>query len=159
LSVVRKTFLVLASGFFCLLTCAAEFGGRGAWAAEVPKTAKELEILEPRVPNDRLAKAKALKNPLAINAGAVARGGSVYKGKGTCALCHGARGRGDGDMWSMFDPPPRNFQHAAWQSARTDGEIFWAIKYGTDMGMPHFEGLLSEEEMWALVAYVRSLGK
>lgn len=150
---VRKTFLVLASGFFYLLTYP------GAWAAEKTMTPRELEILQPRVPQNLLAKARALKSPLAINAGAVARGGSIYKARGTCVVCHGAGGTGDGNMGAMFDPPPRNFRHAAWQSARTDGEIFWAIKYGTDEGMPHFEGLLSEEDIWALVAYVRSLGK
>ncbi|MBI3580882.1 MAG: c-type cytochrome [Nitrospinae bacterium] len=156
---VRRAFIGLAAGFFSLLTCAVAPGGGSAWAADKAVAARELEILQPRVPQNRLAKAKALKNPLTINAEAVARGGSIYKARGTCVVCHGARGRGDGDMGAMFDPPPRDFKHAAWQSARTDGEIFWAIKYGTEEGMPRFEGKLSDEEMWGLVAYLRSLGK
>lgn len=156
---VRSGVLILAWVFLCAPACSAPPQGGGSAKAETAKTARELEIVEPRISPDLLPKAKALKNPVATDSDAAARGGSIYKGRGTCVLCHGARGTGDGDMSSMFNPPPRNFKEKIWQSARTDGEIFWAIKYGTEEGMPRFEGKLSDEEMWALVTYVRSLGK
>ncbi len=156
---VRSWILILASVFLFAPACSAPPEGGGSATAEKAKTARELEIVEPRISPDLLAKAKALKNPVASDSDAAARGGSVYKGKGTCVLCHGARGTGDGDMSSMFNPPPRNFKEKIWQSARTDGEIFWAIKYGTKEGMPNFDRSLTEGDIWSLVAYVRSLGK
>jgi hypothetical protein len=47
------------------------------------------------------------------------------------------------------------------QKEREDGELFWIIKYGSPgtgmaASIPH---MLSEEEGWKLVAYVRTFCK
>lgn len=118
-------------------------------------------VLKPRVPSDQMNNVKARKNPLPDDGKTLAAGKAIFFGKGTCVGCHGAEGKGNGELAESFIPPPRDFTDSdyAWQDARTDGEIFWAISNGTEMGMMGFEGILEEEEIWSLVRYVRSFKK
>jgi mono/diheme cytochrome c family protein len=113
----------------------------------------------PKVPADQLEGVKAMKNPAKTDAKSLEKGKELFMGKGTCASCHGPQGKGDGELSMNFNPPPRNFtgQKNAWQAARTDGEIYWVITNGTDQGMVPFAGMLSDEEIWSLVGYIRSL--
>ena len=120
------------------------------------------QVLEPRVPADKLAAVKVLKNTTPNSEKSVLKGKTIYNGKGTCVNCHGKEGKGDGPLAGSFDPRPRDFYDAddiGWQKVRTDGEIFWAISKGTEKGMIAFEDMLSEEEIWAVVNYIRELGK
>ncbi len=122
--------------------------------------------IEDRVPEARSEQAKALQAPFGDTrtaaADVVAAGKDLYDGKGQCALCHGANGKGDGPASLMqANHPPRNFTDCAFQKERHDGELFWVIKYGspgTSMPalIPH---ILSEEEGWKLVAYLRTFCK
>jgi len=119
------------------------------------------QVLRPRFPEDQIAKAKGMKNPLPADA-ALALGKRVYETKGTCVSCHGAGGKGDGELAESLTPPPRDFCDTSgfgWQEARSDGEIFMAIGKGTELGMIAFEDMLEEDEIWALVSYVRSFKK
>lgn len=89
----------------------------------------------------------------------VAVGKALYEGKGRCYLCHGVSGKGDGPAAHMHPPhPPRDFTDCAFQKEREDGELFWIIKYGSPgTGMQRLiPGMLSEEEGWNIVAYVRT---
>ena len=121
---------------------------------------------EDRVPEAHSGKAKALHAPFGDTrtaaAEVVAAGKALYEGKGQCMLCHGVSGKGDGPASHMqANHPPRNFTDCAFQKEREDGELFWIIKYGSPgTGMqaliPH---MLSEEEGWKVVAYVRTFCK
>ena len=62
-------------------------------------------------------------------------------------------------MASSFEPPPRNFTLSGWQKVRSDGELFYVITNGTESGMPGFGDMLSDEEKWSLVNYIREFGK
>ena len=43
---------------------------------------------------------------------------------------------------------------------RTEGEVFWVIKYGSpETGMIPFGGLLTDEEIWTVLQYERSFAK
>jgi len=100
-------------------------------------------------------------NPLAP--GALDKKGAevAFYGDGlgiACASCHGARGDGQGDMASMFDPPPRNFRCKATLADVTDGQLFWVIRYGSPgTSMPPHKHL-SDARIWQLVLYLRALG-
>jgi uncharacterized membrane protein YkoI/mono/diheme cytochrome c family protein len=115
------------------------------------------QMMMPRVPADKMAEAKALVNPLPPSPDIVEKGKAIYEGKGTCANCHGASGRGDGPGAATLNPPPRVFRsHGLWRH-RSEGEIFWVIKYGSPgTGMIPFGGLLSDEEIWTVMQYERS---
>ncbi|NWF71451.1 MAG: cytochrome c [Nitrospirae bacterium] len=89
----------------------------------------------------------------------VAAGKALYEGKGRCELCHGTSGKGDGPAAHMHPPrPPRDFTDCAFQRERKDGELFWIIKHGSPgTGMQQLiPAMLSEEEGWKIVAYVRT---
>ncbi len=92
-----------------------------------------------------------------------------------CMHCHGENGRqNEGFNWSsMPDPKPKDLSNKSEMSTFKDEEIFNTIsrdmkdtseggdKIGDDEfavpTMPSFKYTLSEEEIWAIVGYVRSL--
>jgi len=83
-----------------------------------------------------------------------------------CTHCHGTSGQGDGFNAINLDPKPRDHTdgNEPYMAGRTNEELFEAItKGGAGISkspfMPPFGGLFSEEERWALVAYLRTLHK
>jgi mono/diheme cytochrome c family protein len=88
----------------------------------------------------------------------IAAGKTLYEGKGGCHLCHGISGKGDGPAAHMHKDPPSDFTSCVFQKEHKDGELFWIIKYGSPgTGMQSLiPALLSEEEGWKVVAYVRT---
>ena len=77
-----------------------------------------------------------------------------------CAKCHGPDGKGDTKMGKKLDI--KDFTDAKYQDSLKDEAMLKAIKEGVKDGdktrMKAAEGL-SEDEMKALVAYVRKLKK
>jgi mono/diheme cytochrome c family protein len=121
------------------------------------------EPTEDRVPPSAMKEALSYKAPFGEARTAppeiVAAGKALYEGKGSCFLCHGISGKGDGPAAKMNPThPPLDFTNCAVQREREDGELFWIIKYGSPgTGMqPLIPALLSEEEGWKVVAYVRT---
>ena len=124
----------------------------------VPLLADERNLMEPRVPADKLAEARALTNPLPNEPDVIEKGKALYNRKGTCSNCHGSTGRGDGIAAMGLEPSPRNFHdHGFWRH-RTDGEIFWVIKHGSPgTAMIVLDDVLTDEEIWAIIRYEQSL--
>jgi len=94
-------------------------------------------------------------NPVAGNADATKAGKKKYTQ--LCAICHGDRGKGDGVAGAALKPSPANFTSAKIQ-AETDGAIFWKITVGR-APMAAYKDILSEEERWQLVNYIRTFKK
>jgi mono/diheme cytochrome c family protein len=123
--------------------------------------AADAEVLKPRVPVDQLGAARAIVNPLPATPENLARGQAIFFGKGFCATCHGRDGRGLGDVPGLVGRLPRNFTDGAWQATRTDGELFWILQNGspgTDMAS-FIPLVLTEEEAWQVLLYVRAFGR
>lgn len=119
--------------------------------------AAERHVMQPRVPADKLAAARALTSPLRDSPEIVEQGKALYNGKGTCFNCHGKDGGGNGPAAAQLDPSPRNFQHHGFWRHRTEGELFWVIKHGSSgTAMLGFGQVLSDEEIWTLIQYERS---
>jgi mono/diheme cytochrome c family protein len=115
--------------------------------------AAEQHMMESRVPRDKLAEAKALVSPFQDSPEILAKGKALYEGKGTCVNCHGQSGAGDGPVSASLNPAPRNFRHHGFWRHRTEGEIFWVIKFGSPgTSMIGFEGVVTDEEIWALIS-------
>ena len=55
----------------------------------IPARAAEQNMMQPRVPADKLAEARALTSPLPSSPEIVEQGKELYNGKGTCFNCHG----------------------------------------------------------------------
>ncbi len=121
------------------------------------------EVLRPRVPVDQIESARAVTNPLPATPEELQKGKALFEGKAFCRACHGSEGKGLGmdlDYSTFKGPLPRNFTDKMWQQARTDGELFWILKHGspgTDMA-PFIPLVLTEEEAWRVLMYVRSFG-
>ncbi|MBI3804498.1 MAG: cytochrome c [Nitrospirae bacterium] len=113
------------------------------------------DLTRPRAPSD----ARALKNPIRLSGDAISNGKALYEGKGNCYVCHGMGGHGDGEAGVMLSPPPRNFTDPQFQRLRSDGELFWTIKYGIpDTGMfSYIPRYVTEEEAWMIIHYIRTL--
>ncbi|MEK7237230.1 MAG: c-type cytochrome [Nitrospirota bacterium] len=122
------------------------------------------EILRPRVPRDQIEAARAVTNPFPPSDEMIANGKALFEGKAFCKACHGVDGKGLGggiEPGSLKGPLPRNFTDKRWQAARTDGELFWILKNGSKgTAMASFIPLvLTEEEAWQILLYVRSFGR
>lgn len=98
----------------------------------------------------------------ATTSDALDRGKQIYDAN--CIQCHGAEGRGDGYGAPFLVPPPRDFTAGQFKfrttasgQLPTDDDLFRLISRGADgTGMPPWSYLLSDEDRWALVDYVKT---
>ena len=88
-----------------------------------------------------------LVNPFEGNASAVADGGKLFVAY-NCADCHGAGGSG------AMGP---SLQDGRWRFGGSAGAVFQSIYEGRPEGMPSWGGRISDDDIWKLVAYVRTL--
>ncbi len=85
----------------------------------------------------------------------LAKGASLFQAN--CVSCHGASGRGDGIAGASLDPKPANFHDPdlVWNSAPY--KFYNTIRLGVPgTGMAAFSHL-SDEDVWALAFYLKSL--
>jgi len=102
------------------------------------------------------------KRTAAASAATVEHGRKLYDYN--CAQCHGAAGDGNGFGAPFLVPAPRDFTAAAYKfrttesgALPTDQDLFRIISRGANgTGMPPWQYLLTEEERWALVDYVKT---
>lgn len=74
--------------------------------------------------------------------------------KKNCMMCHGADGKG----FAALKTP--DFTSPKWQASRTDKQIREVIKNGKkDTAMAAFGDKLNDQEITALIGYLRSLKK
>jgi mono/diheme cytochrome c family protein len=98
--------------------------------------------------------AASLTNPVSSNQANLERAKQLARVN--CAACHGADGHGGGPVSAYFAPvKPVDFASER-VKARTDGQLFWLIANGIG-NMPAFRNLLTEQEMWIMVLYVRQV--
>jgi len=99
--------------------------------------------------------AETLANPLPANDDVVSQGRQVYSQ--SCAVCHGPDGRGSTDLGRNMYPPAMDLSSPHVQHWR-DAELFWIIQNGVRLtGMPSWKPVLSENDTWALVEFLRGL--
>ncbi|MCY4658730.1 MAG: c-type cytochrome [Acidobacteria bacterium] len=99
---------------------------------------------------------QAIANPIESTAESRAIGRQRYVFM--CRECHGNRGRGDGDM-AHAGGVPSDFTDDVWDHGESDGEIFAVIKEGVSADMQGYANRLSDEEIWHVVNYVKSLSR
>lgn len=123
--------------------------------------ATEAAVLKARVPVDKIDEARTWVNPFEATPENIEKGRALFHGKAFCVTCHGKDGKGLGDIPGLVGKLPRNFTDKIWQAARTDGELIWILKNGSPgTDMASFVPLvLTEEEAWHVLLYVRSFGQ
>jgi mono/diheme cytochrome c family protein len=97
--------------------------------------------------------AQKLENPLEKSDRVLNAGNQIFSQ--LCQVCHGKSGAGDGPTASSLQPKPADLTTEAVQD-QADGAIYWKIREGRPP-MPGFESQLSEQQIWAIVHYMRAL--
>ena len=98
------------------------------------------------------------ENPVPANESSVARGLDLFSRD--CIACHGLDGQNTGVPFAdtMSPPVPLLVSHEV--QAYTDGQLKWIVENGVfPSGMPAWKGILDDDEMWAIVVYLRHLPK
>ena len=102
------------------------------------------------------AESVGLTSPHPVNAQTLTRGALLYRQN--CSMCHGLTAGGDGTVGAKFEAyigiSPPAFDSARVQDL-TPGEAYSSVGAGFGF-MPAFEGLLSEEDRWALIALIEA---
>ena len=101
------------------------------------------------------AKADTIKNPLPFNEETIKKGKTTFTQ--LCVPCHGDKGKGDGVASTALNPKPGNLISAKVQTQK-DGAIFWKMTNGKG-AMVSYELILTKDQRWSLVNYIRNLGK
>lgn len=85
----------------------------------------------------------------------VAEGGKLYGAE--CAMCHGLSGKTPTDAGRWMYPRAADLASPPVQQY-SDPELFWIVRNGIRLsGMPAFGKVESDEHIWQLVHYVRTL--
>ena len=101
-----------------------------------------------------------LKNPLKSDSINLFAGESLFHTDAqptACKICHGSTGNGMGMMAPGLNPPPRNFSCSETMKNISDGQMFWVVKNGSPgTGMVAYKSL-SDEQVWQIILYLRTL--
>jgi mono/diheme cytochrome c family protein len=93
------------------------------------------------------------KNPIPADDKSIAAGKQIYVTQ--CLKCHGDTGKGDGPSAKDLTPRPKDLSDPA-VAGQTDGALYWKITTGKKP-MPTFENLISEDDRWNVVNYLRKI--
>jgi mono/diheme cytochrome c family protein len=94
--------------------------------------------------------------PEPASAEAARRGQEAFAG--ACMVCHGLDGHATGVPFAGAMAPPVPDLGSPAVQAYSDRQLKWIIENGlAPSGMPAWRGLLGDEEMWRIVAFLRRL--
>lgn len=99
---------------------------------------------------------KAEKNPIKDSAASVADGKEAFSHY--CVACHGMDGQNTGVPFADRMSPPIPSLAGDDVQSYTDGQLKWVIDNGIwPSGMPGSKNILSDDEIWSIVIYLRHL--
>ncbi len=140
---IRSTHLA-AGAFFVLAACKATPPGSVERAV--------VSVVKRRV----TVGGRGDESPLAAREENVRRGQRAFSFY--CAACHGLDGQNTGVPFADAMSPPVPKLTAPEVQRYTDGQLHSVIRNGLwPSGMPAARGLLSDEEIWEIVQYLRHL--
>jgi mono/diheme cytochrome c family protein len=87
---------------------------------------------------------------------------NIESGKQTfgfyCVVCHGRDGQNTGVPFAKSMSPPLPSLASGDVQRYTDGQLKWIIENGiSPSGMPAAKGILSEDDIWTIIVYLRNL--
>jgi mono/diheme cytochrome c family protein len=74
-----------------------------------------------------------------------------------CVECHGQGGKGNGSKADALTSRPADFSNQAFMAQRSSQSLYQAVSAGIAPDMPAYTSTLSDNDRYALVAYLRSL--
>ena len=98
------------------------------------------------------------KNPLPDTPATIADGKEAFGHY--CVSCHGNDGQNTGVPFAETMSPPVPSLASPDVQKYTDGQLKWVIDNGIwPSGMPGSKGMLSDDEIWSIVRFIRHLPK
>jgi cytochrome c oxidase cbb3-type subunit 3 len=150
-----KTVPLLVSSLVALAACkpqqpsGASVSVSQVASEELPQVSYVLRTPEGPAAGYRVSQVQSrVHNPYGASDAAVEEGRFLYV-RMNCAYCHGFDGTGG------MGPDLTDNQ---WRYGASDVDVFNTIYRGRAQGMPAWGPVLTENQIWKLVAYVRSLG-
>ncbi len=109
-----------------------------------------------RIKHSVTVRGKSAKNPLSDTPENIKDGKDAFSHY--CVACHGLDGQNTGVPFAdSMSPPVPSLNSNAVQSYK-DGQLKWIVENGlSPSGMPASKGILTDDEMWAIVVYLRHL--
>jgi mono/diheme cytochrome c family protein len=101
-----------------------------------------------------LLKAAFALNPIPRSSQSINRGRQLFQRY--CAACHGSEAHGDGPAAASLPQRPEDLTEIAPPPYFPDGVVAYRIANGGDI-MPAWKSVLSSEEIWDLINFIRSL--
>lgn len=92
------------------------------------------------------------KNPVEANMLSVSRGKTNYMRE--CAYCHGPEAKGLPIEKTGLSTNAPNLVNRL--KSHSSGDIYWKIENGKE-DMPSFKDVLSEEQLWDVINYIKSI--
>ena len=135
----------VALGLALLLSCKAREGPRNIESTIAKEVKQKITI-----------GGKEWKNPIPDTAESEKAGGEHFQHH--CMICHGLDGHATGVPFAnKMDPPVPDLSSRDIQGY-ADGQLKWIIQNGiAPSGMPGWNGILNDDEMWNIVNYLRHL--
>ena len=101
-------------------------------------------------------KAEVARNPVPASDSSLAQGKKQFES--LCSGCHGVHGVPAPTPVQQVKPPA-NISDDKWEHGGSDTEIFHTIKNGIapDFAMVPWAGAISDEDIWNIVNYIRTL--
>jgi mono/diheme cytochrome c family protein len=99
---------------------------------------------------------KSERNPFPPTSENIAAGKEAFTHY--CIACHGMDGQNTGVPFADNMSPPVPSLKSSEVQSYTDGQLKWVIDNGIEpSGMPGSKGILSDEEIWSTVLFIRHL--
>jgi mono/diheme cytochrome c family protein len=119
---------------------------RGKWETAVATKAKHWVFV----------RNKDAKNPVSPTPENIADGKATFSHY--CVACHGLDGQNTGVPFADNMAPAVPSLASTNVQSYTDGQLKWVIDNGIfPSGMPASKGILTDEEIWSIVVYIRNL--
>lgn len=141
---VRAKLALLLCTATLLLGCKATPPGKWEFAAMT------------KIKHSITIRGKEAKNPVAGTRLNIDNGKEAFSHY--CAACHGLDGQNTGVPFGDRMSPPVPLLSSSEVQSYTDGQLKWLIDNGiSPSGMPGSSGILTENEIWSIVVYIRHL--
>ncbi|WP_254062296.1 cytochrome c [Acidobacterium sp. S8] len=99
---------------------------------------------------------KRQANPLVESPETIADGKEAFSHY--CVACHGMDGQNTGVPFADHISPPIPSLSSREVQQYTDGQLKWILDFGIrPSGMPGSKGILSDDELWSIVIFLRHL--
>lgn len=147
---VVLTVLVIAAGAFLVIEL-----GLFPIGADNPPGALERRLANLATDAYVSGHAPKQENPIQPTPAALTEGARLFEQH--CAACHGGASPRLSPMRAKFSPPVPQIINRI--PGDPDADLWWVTKHGIRMtAMPSWEGILSDDQIWTVIAFVKHSG-